>query len=461
MIPTYFAALVCLSGLAARAAGALPWLLFWSLFGASAAFALPALGGASISPAVAFLPFVIVASLRDHGASKWISGCSDGEPGFWLLLAVTWGVVGAIFLPRLFAGEVDVLTTDRLAVEGGTSLRLAPLRPVSTNISQSAYAVGGLLCFLSARALCRAPAGFQRFTTGVLVLCGANIAAALINIGELYLGLPRVLEFVRNGGYAMLSQSGISGLQRIHGTFPEASSFAGFTLPLFAYTFTMWRSGVQAALSGSLALSLLVLLLISTSSTAYVGLAIYFVALAVLAIWAVLTGAVDRSLPLLLGIIGLLIAAVAMLGIFAPGVFRPVGNFFDITLFGKLDSSSGMERGSWNAQAWLNFVETRGAGVGLGSARASSLPLVLLSNMGAAGSALFALFVVAVYLHRQATDLGVEVVAAIRAARHALFATLIVASISAAVFDLGMAFYAFAAIACGLAPRRHARVITA
>lgn len=62
------------------------------------------------------------------------------------------------------------------------------------------------------------------------------------------------------------------------------------------------------------------------------------------------------------------------------------------TVGGKVHSRFGIERATGNWQAWSNFVDTYGLGVGLGSARASSFPLVVLSNLGLPGGLMFSAF---------------------------------------------------------------------
>jgi hypothetical protein len=54
--------------------------------------------------------------------------------------------------------------------------------------------------------------------------------------------------------------------------------------------------------------------------------------------------------------------------LYDPGVLTRVAEFFEVTVVNKLQSSSVIERSSWNEQAWSNFLDTYGAGVGLGSA---------------------------------------------------------------------------------------------
>ena len=206
--------------------------------------------------------------------------------------------------------------------------------------------------------------------------------------------------------------------------------------------------------SGLLALATLGLLLLSTSSTAYATLAAYIALVALGAGWQTLT----RLEPLRFGtgtwlLWGLAVVACLTLLVF-PETADRLGDFFGITLVRKLDSLSGIERGSWNLQAWTNFLDVHGIGVGLGSARASSFVLVLLSNVGVLGTALFAAFLARVLIApaRAPEDDDAGDAPVRRAARHAVLAGVIAATVSGVVFDLGLAFYAFAAAAVASRP---------
>ena len=74
--------------------------MVFCLFGAAAAIALPALGGATITPAVLFLPFLLARALAERGLGGCLRQVSFPNAGFWLLLLVVWGVLSAYFLPR-------------------------------------------------------------------------------------------------------------------------------------------------------------------------------------------------------------------------------------------------------------------------------------------------------------------------------------------------------------------------
>lgn len=466
MIPTPFALFVLLAGLFSSGDRMLRALMLCCLFGATAAIELPALGGAPIMPAVMLLPFVIWRALREQGVDACIRPLAYPQAGFWLLLLVVWGVLSAYFLPRLLAGGTMLYATDRVM----TGIRLVPLQPLTTNLTQSAYAVAALCTFAAVSALLQPAGRMARFRDAVLLLASVNCAAALLNLAELHLGIPSLLEYVRNAGYAIMVGGDIGGLQRISGTFAETSAFSTFTLPLLAFTATLWHAGVRPRYSATVTLLTLAMLLMSTSSTAYAGIGIYLAIAMLVIAWQALSRTQSFRLGFGAWLLWGLAAATCVSLLIRPELADCMGEFFGITLMNKLDSASGVERSSWNLQAWTNFTDLHGLGTGLGSARASSYPMVLLSNVGALGTALFVAFVARALIapapgdDTPAADADARVVA--RAARQALLASLIAVSISATVFDLGIAFYAFAAAAATrvgqrdtLATERQAHVV--
>jgi hypothetical protein len=443
MTPTFFALVVCVAGMTTSRSGALYWQMVFCLFGAAAAIQLP--GGAIVTPAVLFLPFLIWRAWTAQYGRNYTRRLPMA--GVWLALAVICGLVGAVFLPRIFAGDVRILTVDRST--GNFAVAMYPLGPVSGNITQSGYALGSLFAFLSLRSLLAESNRLEHFRDAVLLLASFDCLAAVLNLAQFHLGFPNVLDSVRTA-YALFEayEEAGTGLMRISGTFSETSGFCSFSLPLFAFAFSLWLNKVRPFYSGMVAALLLVFLLIATSTTAYVGLALYSATLIfILTYRGYRRGTVPR--------IGLLVAGglLALVIVGSPFVLeseiaRKLEDYFQITVFNKMGSTSGVERGAWNQQAWSNFVDTYGLGVGLGSARASSLVLVLLSNIGLIGTLCFVGF-----LLRCFRNLGGNAATAPvpEAARQALLAALASAVVSSAVFDLGIAFYAFAA-AASLAP---------
>lgn len=442
MALTFFAFLVFGVGPFLSATGTLYFFLALTVFGAAAAVEFPALGGASAPPAASFLPYLVWRAFRTRGATPYLRRVP--KSAVWLVTLVGWGVASAIVVPRLLAGQVDILTIDRSSA--AFDVVLYPLRPVSGNITQACYAICDLCVFLAVRELLAAPGRLGVFQKAVFLLAGLDCFAAVLNVLEYYAGLPPILTYVRTGGYQIYDSYELGGLLRVQGTFAEASQFATFTLPLFAFCFATWLYAPERPRwSGPLAALLLLMLLVSTSSTAYTGLILYLGLLAAGRAMALLSrGLVPRvrTPAVALGAIALLAVTVALLN---GDVFQRAVEYFDSVLIRKLETSSGEDRMALNRQAWFNFVDTYGLGVGLGTARASSFPLVLISNLGVLGVLLFGGFLHALFARSPNPGWESNVVA--RAARHALVAALFGAVASGFVFDLGVAFYAFAAAA--------------
>jgi hypothetical protein len=126
-----------------------------------------------------------------------------------------------------------------------------------------------------------------------------------------------------------------------------------------------------------------------------------------------------------------------------------VQGLLETMVFNKMNTSSGVERSAWNRQALQNFLDTFGFGVGNGSVRASSFPIAVLANLGFVGAAIFRMFFVRVLFRTQAgKDIDHLDAAYQQAARSACIASLIAATISGALIDLGLPFFVFAALAC-------------
>jgi hypothetical protein len=124
-------------------------------------------------------------------------------------------------------------------------------------------------------------------------------------------------------------------------------------------------------------------------------------------------------------------------------------SLLDTFVLKKMSTDSGIERSSWNRQAMQNFFDTFGFGTGNGSLRSSSFPVAVLANLGIVGAVLFGLFLVTVFFSSGKGRPVNRLDDAYRqAAKSACFAWLITATVSGALVDLGLAFFAFAALAC-------------
>jgi hypothetical protein len=441
MTPTLYGILVVLIALFTTANGLVYMAVISTLFGATAA--AYALGGATITPAVVVQGFVSARVFFKEGVSSLFSPMAFGKPGFWFLLLTIWAIFSAVAFPRLFEGQFLVNALDRST---GNMGGLQPIGPVSMNITQTAYVALGLFTFAAMRITLQREGGVMRFAKAILWLASLNIIAASMDFAEHYLGIPSILPYIKNATYIFMGGE-VGGLMRIKGTFAEASVFSSFTLTLTALTHTLWMNGVLKKWAGLITAANLGLLMISTSGTAYVSLAICVsFALAYTAAHTLKHGHPGIYINY---VYGLLIATVLLAGVllFIPPALDALTNYFSIVIGKKLTSESGIIRAGMNAQAIQSFFDTYGLGTGMGSNRASSFALVLISNLGWVGTLLFSLFIYTAVAGRERHQLPKEDAVIVLGARHAVIANLIAACVSSVVFDLGVLFYILAAAA--------------
>jgi hypothetical protein len=415
-----------------------------TLLGSAAAFILEAVGGLNISPAHFLLGFVAIKLLSDRQVARnTLQAMLPGRPGFWLLLTVAYALLSAFFMPRLFSGETFVFP-----VRITESMVTYPLQPAMSNLTQSIYLVADFACFVLLSGYASLASGRRVLADAALACVFLNLVFVVLDLVTFWTGTGELLSFVRNANYSLMSESEVSGLKRIVGSFVEASSFASATLGYFAYTFQLYLQGIRPRLTFTLSLLSLSSILLSTSSTGYVGVAIYlFISFAqILFRWTREPLPPRVAAVLFAAPIAFLLLVVAVSLNDTSSAY--VQDLLDSTLFNKLQTSSGEERSAWNRQAIQNFVDTFGFGAGNGSARASSFPMAVLGSLGFVGVITFSLFFIGVLFGRyNSFEVRSSQQANMLAARSVCLAWLITASTSGALTDLGIPFYAFAALA--------------
>lgn len=417
----------------------------YSLFGCALALSL---GGIGIMPAQLFLAFFALRAFNLVGGKRLGDAFSLDKPGFWLLFNSLWGGWGAIILPRLLRGSTLVFPVDR----GSTEILLQPLGPVSGNLSQAVYCISDVVVYGCMYALLKYRGAYRALGNAVFLLTFLDVLAGVIDIVSHAVGLD-VLSYVKTAQFSMLTGVELDGLVRISGTFPETSSFAGFTLPLVVFCLNLWVLGYRPRLAGALTIAAGTLVLLSTSGTAYVGLGGYLVVLLFSRPGAITSSAIARK-----QLMWIIAACAAVLGtlyvvLFLPGVANALTQFFDSTVTSKAGSSSGVERMGWNMQGVTNFLDTYGIGVGLGSIRASSFLVVVLANLGIVGVICYGTFIIKSLTRPVPAHYPFAERAVCYAARHSMISGLICASASAGVFELGSLFYLLAAAAGALSLR--------
>jgi hypothetical protein len=413
-----------------------------TLFGAAAALSLPMLGGATVLVPSLFLPFFAIRMFMATGEGHILAALVPPRAGFWLLLLTAFGLLTAVFFPYMFQGSVETMTVERVA-NGRSYISQTPLRFSSNNITQSVYALGGVVTFAAAFAYFRSAGTPRHLVSAFVILASANLAFALLDVITYFTRTEYLMGFVRTANYALLTGSEKGGLKRISGTFPEASTFAGYALVLFAVTASLWLDRVRSWATGGLAALSLASLVLSTSATALIGIMVVLPFLWLRALSSSVRNPA-RSRPAFLVVAAALVPlAVLVLVVVSPAIVDSIQQFMDEMLFSKANSHSGRERSLWNATAYQTFLDTHGLGAGLGSARASSYVLVLLSNVGILGFLLYSMFVIAIFAARrpQSSRTADDPLTVIRACKAGFLAMVATSAISGTVYDPGTLFY--------------------
>lgn len=407
-------------------------------FGSTAIVILPALGGSS--PLV-FTVFVL-ALLASIASRRGFVGDLAALLGSNRAALVACGlavytIVSAFLLPRLLAGA----TSAHIVIEG--AVVEAPLGPVPGNITQTLYLTLGVFLFLGICILLQHKEYWRTIERGFFAFAVVHASLGLIDIAGKLAGAGDVLSPVRNASYGMLVEAMHGSFWRIVGAYPEASTFASFTLPCLAFTFTFWRrTGSRVALG--LAVVLLLLLAFSTSSTAYASLAVIAVLFAASAGLAALRGRLEIKDVLVFVLVWIALAAGLFAFLLDESLFDPFLSLVDETLFNKATTASGLERAYWNEVSLQAFLDTFGLGTGMGSSRASSWIVAVVSQLGIVGALLFLLLVAELVCgfggstasrgERERMVLG-------ESARAAVIAWLVALSISSGSADPGPIFF--------------------
>lgn len=415
-------------------------------FGSTAIVTLSSLGGSSPLLYV-FFSFLFLASitLRRHVWRDLAAVLTTIRMSWVVCILLIYVAIGAVLFPRLFAGYTNVFVVSRVR----KGVFEVPLMPVSGNISQTGYFILGGLCCLGVCMMLVRKRNFDDIRRGFFLWSGLHIAMGLIDLGSKLVGLGDILMPIRTASYAMITEAEQAGFARIVGGYSEASTFGGVSLACLAFTYTYWRKtkSLQAFVMTGI---LLVLLLLSTSSTAYVGLVIICIPVGISLVRAYLSGRFKSEDILILTFFILAIVVILGIGLYSPHSFDPVVRLFDTAIVNKSSSESGQERAYWNYKSLEAFIDTGGFGVGLGSSRASSWPVAVLSQLGIIGVVLITalLGVLVRGLSGLQSQLDPETGAIVSSVRACSLAGIVSASIAGGSADPGVVFFiAIAAIA--------------
>ncbi|EWY37099.1 hypothetical protein N825_21880 [Skermanella stibiiresistens SB22] len=421
-----------------------------TLLQAAAAINLPALGSSVITPSYVLIGFFVLSlATRAEMYPRMMRPLSFPEPGFYLLCTTIFCLWSAMFLPRLFAGEIIVFSIARGDAGEGIALRL--LAPSASNITQAVYFLSNLVCFVLVARYIAVYRKWSNIAEAVLI-CGAlNLFFAALDLISFRMGWP-LLEIVRTANYRMLVDGEILGLKRIVGSFPEAGAFGYATMGIFAFSLKVWLGGHYQRAAGWITCLSFLALLLCTSSTAYVTMVLFSLFVYMESLMVSSSGDGRNSYRNVLLYVPVILMTIVLIIVMNSTLIDGLQQFFERTLFNKLETQSGKERSEWNMHAARIFIETMGLGAGVGSVRASSIILAMLSNIGVLGTLLYGGFLLT--LLRRDTGKGpskknIPLEAVVRdGARSSCLAMLIASAMSAGSIDLGLTFFFFAGVVC-------------
>jgi hypothetical protein len=408
-------------------------------FGATALVTLGSLGGSSPLIYTLFAGLLVAIFPLRRGIRGDIGMLFRYSMTAWLVCALLiYAVIGAVLFPRLFAGHTSVFVSSH--TRGG--VYEMPLGPVSGNISQTGYFVLGGLTFLALSAGLLRDNALEQVRRGFFLWCALHTGLGLLDLMGKLAGAGDILAFLRTASYAMLTETTQAGFARIAGAQSEASAFASMSLAALAFAFTYWRR-TASRFALALTLTLMGLLVLSTSSTGYVGLAV----LGLPVVFSICRSLSRRRLhgqEIFLLVLGFASLFVALgLAVHSDKFFDPLIRLVNESVFEKAGSASGQERGYWNYISVKSFADTFGLGVGIGSSRASSWPVAVLSQLGAVGCIMLALLVLDVARRPKHLDtaLSVRDAATVDGVRACALASIVSGSLISGTADPGMIFF--------------------
>ena len=353
-------------------------------FGSTALMTLSALGGSSPLIYVIFaLLFCARMTLAPHVAQR-ISMVFTASWVPWAVCGLAiYAAVTAALLPRLFAGLTSVFVAGR--EYGVVQVTLAPR---AGNLTQTSYFVLGALTFVGLSALLVSlPQAFvilrrALLTWGLIIALGG-----VLDVSGRMLGGFDILDPIRTASFAYLNDVEEAGFLRIAGTFSESSSFAAASLSALAFSFVDWRRR-GSKLSGGLAVALFTLLVFSTSSTAYVCLAVMALCSAGGLMRSSLRGGLKKPDLILAALAVIALACLLFVTVSDPHRFDAFGKLIQSTVLDKSSSQSAKERSYWNQISLESLVDTFGIGIGFGSSRTSNWLIAVISQLGVIGTLL-------------------------------------------------------------------------
>lgn len=417
----------------AAAVSGIRWTLY--LFFASLAFGSLAILPVNLTGGTTFLPHTACSALlclRSFIACRkphlLIDGLLDYNKLGLLMAFIAYGLIVTYTAPFLFQGA---------PIMGLNNITRSQLGFGSGNITQPLYLLAAFAITISIYQLLLQTNTRRMVYQAIFVGAAMAIAAGLIDMATAGTGL---LAPLRTATYVIMDSDDVGGMRRVIGFNTEASAYGALVLSFGAMIYFMRLGealgGVYARIQTPMALALIALTVLSTSSAAFLGLAVLGVIAVVANVMALRHPADEKRALIQLLVIGAGILLVAALVVATPSMFNGAVELVDSLIFKKTSSSSYSERSSWNTVSLEGLVATGGYGVGVGSTRASSWPVAVLSSTGVIGGLLMIMFFLrlATLSLRGAND---DIRRVVTGARYSLAVCLVPGAVAGTLVDFG------------------------
>lgn len=415
-------------------------------FGSTALMTLSSLGGSSPLIYTLFSALLVTAVAARRRIWRDLGDVFGKVRPVWVLCGlILYCLAGSWLFPRLFAGQTSVFVQSKLyrgvVVESS-------LAPVSGNITQTGYFILGGLAAIAFCVLLLHKNRIEQVRRGFFIWCFLHAGMGTADLMGKMAGLGDVLRPIRTASYAMLTETSQAGFWRIAGAYSEASAFGGVSLACLSFCYVYWRK-TASLFAFWLAIVLLVLTVLSTSSTAYVGLILLGIPVAISVMRSVSSGRVEASEVLIVTLLAAAILAILSIILYDERFLDPFAKMIDAMVINKASSSSGQERLYWNLKSLQAFLDTSGLGIGFGSSRASSWPIAVISQLGLVGSLMMAMLLVVVVrgMGRLTQYVDRETDAVVSSVQASAIGSVVAASLAGSTADPGTVFFiAFAVI---------------
>jgi hypothetical protein len=364
-----------------------------SAFAAAAAIVIGSYGVTpGLVPTSLFVAFVIAKMLLGtrYPAEKIVVSVL-----FPFILLTVLAIISSLLIPRFFEDQILVWPQ-----KAGAFFVITPLAPNSGNYTQDLYlAAAASVTIFGSIYLTRSGFDLVRLMNAYFV---ANLLVVFISLWQFASNISGLWFptdfFLSNPGWALLSDESIGAFIRITGPFSEPAALASYLCGAVGASAWVILNGHKSLLARVVFVLSGSVVLLSTSTTGYAALAIIA---GLITFYSVIFGNAGLRIRVGLGflmLIGIVLAASAIIPIVAPKVADIAVQITNATLT-KQGSSSYNDRTSTDIDSLHEFVESYGLGVGWGSNRSSSLIPGLLAAMGLWGALGIFWFAIKVTLH--------------------------------------------------------------